>query len=105
MVRARRLLAVKLVLGIVTIMRMLKWLNRLKNRLTRQTNARRMGQSQRRTGIALAEMLEQRALLAAVSDGGGTTLTISLGTGEDFAVVSNGTTYTFSVDTSFTNGG
>ena len=64
-----------------------------------------MGQSQRRTGIALAEMLEQRALLAAVSDGGGTTLTISLGTGEDFAVVSNGTTYTFSVDTSFTNGG
>ncbi len=50
------------------------------------------------------ESLEARALLATVSDGGGTTLTISLATDEDLAVVSNGTTYSFSSDMNFTKG-
>ncbi|MEK6262351.1 MAG: hypothetical protein AABP62_27450, partial [Planctomycetota bacterium] len=55
--------------------------------------------------VQVIERLEDRALLAAVSDGGGTTLTIELAANEDLAVVSNGATYTFSSDMNFTDGG
>src|SRR5262245_9538489 len=51
------------------------------------------------------ESLESRTLLASVSDGGGTAVTFSLSTNEALAIVSNGTSYTFSTNQTFANGG
>src|SRR5262245_5388529 len=50
------------------------------------------------------ERLEDRRVLASFSDAG-TELTIALGTNDDFAIVSSGTSYTFSSTQVMTNGG
>lgn len=54
---------------------------------------------------AMTERLEDRTLLAGVSDGGGTTLTIDLAASESLQVVSNGTSYTFTSNQNFTDTG
>jgi hypothetical protein len=51
------------------------------------------------------EHLENRLAPATVSDGGTATLTVVLGNNENLAIVSNGSTYTFSSDQKLTNGG
>src|SRR5262245_24827667 len=51
-----------------------------------------------------AECLEDRRLLAAVSESG-TTLNIALNTSENLGIVSNGSSYNFTSNQSFTNGG
>ncbi len=90
------------------------WLRSLARRISRRTQ-RRGGPGAARSlqtwtqkigrPVALeSERLEERCLLAAVSDSG-TDLTISLEANENLAVVSNGSTYAFTSNTFFSNGG
>src|SRR5262245_17553417 len=51
------------------------------------------------------ESLESRTLLASVSDGGGAALTLALNTNESLAIVASGSTYVFSTNQTFANGG
>ncbi|MCA9215355.1 MAG: cadherin repeat domain-containing protein [Planctomycetales bacterium] len=54
---------------------------------------------------ACFEPLEDRRVLAALSDGGGTTLEIELAANESLTVVSNGTTYAFGSNQAMVNAG
>src|SRR5262245_18256631 len=51
------------------------------------------------------ESLESRTLLASVSDGGGSALTLALNTNESHAIAASGSAYVFSTNETFTNGG
>jgi len=67
----------------------------------RRTSHRR-SQSRR---LAFLEPLEQRQMLATLTNPVATTLDIALAANEDLAIVSNGGTYSFTSDTAFSDGG
>ncbi len=81
-------------------MTMRSWLRRLFARPVNRT----IRKEPRRIRPAL-EKLEDRLAPATLSDGGASTLSIALAANENIAIVSNGTTYTFSSNLNFTNGG
>jgi len=59
----------------------------------------------RRDAVLGVEWLEDRMMLATLSDAGTSTLSIALAPSENLAIVSNGSTYTFSSNLNFTNSG
>ncbi|MCA8995950.1 MAG: hypothetical protein KDA80_03170, partial [Planctomycetaceae bacterium] len=76
----------------------LKWFARFYER-RRASGVRRLS-----AGISCLESLEERTLLASVSDSGGDTLTIDLATiDESLTIASDGTSYTFTSTQNFTN--
>ncbi len=67
--------------------------------------SKRHSSSPRARTRLLLEQLEDRVVLATLMDGGTSGLSIALAPNENLAVVSSGSTYTFSSNLDFTNGG
>ncbi len=84
---------------------LLTWWRKLVNRKAKNPSRPRRGPSPRRWAELCLERLEDRLTPATVTDGGTSTLSIVLGTNESLAIMSNGSTYTFTSNQSITNGG
>ena len=71
----------------------------------RPLDNKRRSSSARAKGRLQLERLEDRLVPATISDGGTSALSFALAPSENLTIVSNGSTYTFTSNLNFTNGG